>query len=77
MPIYEFSCQQCTRQFELICKYSELDTVACRFCQSKDVERLVSMGSFQLKGSGWAHDAYGVDASNAPPVTKTDHERTS
>lgn len=77
MPIYEFSCQHCTRQFELICKYSELDAVACCFCQSKDVERLVSLGAFQLKGSGWAHDAYGVDACKSAPSAKADLESAS
>ena len=77
MPIYEFSCQHCAQEFELICKYSELDAVVCQFCQSGDVTRLMSMGAFQLKGSGWAHDAYGVDSASAVPSVKNDSEKVS
>ena len=37
-----------------------LDDVSCTLCGSKQTEQLLSLSSFHLKGSGWAHDSYGV-----------------
>lgn len=41
MPMYEFRCQKCGRQFEeLVGRFGE--KAPCPSCGSKDVERLVS-----------------------------------
>lgn len=60
MPIYEFKCKNCQRQFEQFLKMSDLDASSCPHCQGTQLERLVSAPAFQLKGSGW----YATDFKN-------------
>ena len=62
MPIFEFCCQECGSEFELICKRSAVTDALCTRCGSAAIDRKISMGSFQLKGSGWAHDGYGLSS---------------
>ena len=43
MPIYEYHCQECGKRFELILLNTRQPSdIKCRFCQSKNVERLIS-----------------------------------
>lgn len=59
MPIYEYKCLNCDKEFELLVSYKDFDKVMyCPKCNSKDVERLISKYSFILKGSCWAKDGY-------------------
>jgi len=53
MPIYEFKCKGCLKQFEQILKINEVKLPLCPHCQSQDTERLISAPGFQLKGGGW------------------------
>jgi putative FmdB family regulatory protein len=52
MPIYEYKCQKCGRQFEAFQGISDPELKSCKFCKGK-VQKLVSLSSFSLKGSGW------------------------
>ncbi len=49
MPIYEYACQSCQHEFEMLVP-SHKTKVACPRCQGGDVEKLFS--SFALRGSG-------------------------
>lgn len=43
MPIYEYRCNQCNRDFsELILNPKEIKKVRCKYCQSRNLTRLVS-----------------------------------
>ncbi len=43
MPIYEYRCNQCRREFsELFLNQEEITKVRCRYCKSKDLTRLIS-----------------------------------
>jgi len=43
MPIYEYRCNQCHQEFsELILNPKETKKVRCRYCDSRDLTRLVS-----------------------------------
>ena len=57
MPIYEFVCESCEGSFELLAKHGQ-KTFCCELCNSDQVRKVVSQTSFQLKGTGWAKDAY-------------------
>jgi len=55
MPIFEFKCLGCSRQFEDIMTTAELEAgdVDCPHCGSRDVERMLSgfaMGSGAASG---------------------------
>lgn len=53
MPIYEYECTDCARQFDVMQKISEPALRDCPHCKSPSVRRLLSASGFQLKGSGW------------------------
>ncbi|MFN8005767.1 MAG: FmdB family zinc ribbon protein [Terriglobia bacterium] len=52
MPIYEYVCAKCGRQFEIIQKFSDSPLKTCSECKGK-LSKLISQSSFQLKGGGW------------------------
>jgi len=58
MPIYEYACRACGHEFELMQKINEAPISSCPECNHLQVEKLVSMSSFKLKGGGWYADGY-------------------
>lgn len=62
MPIYEYECQDCGKQFEVFQGISEKPLKKCQYCHGK-AKRLISQSSFALKGGGWYRDGY----SKKPP----------
>ena len=52
MPIYEYACQKCGRQHEVVQKISDKPLTRCPSCKGK-LSRLISASAFQLKGTGW------------------------
>lgn len=57
MPIYEYECADCGKQFEAFQSISDKPLKKCQFCQGT-VRRLISSSSFSLKGGGWYKDGY-------------------
>ena len=45
MPIYEYACRSCGHEFETLVRSSE--TPACASCDSKDLEKKLSVFSAQ------------------------------
>ena len=58
MPIYEYKCKKCRGEFEVFQKISDPDQKNCKFCKGP-VQKLVSLSSFKLQGSGWYVTDYG------------------
>ena len=59
MPIYEFRCVECDEVSEEMLSFKDkTKTIKCPICNNKS-ERIMSLGSFHLKGSGWYKDGYG------------------
>ncbi len=65
MPIYEYKCRKCGKQFEAFQGITDPELKSCKFCKGK-VNKLVSVSSFSLKGSGWYATDYGGKKSSAP-----------
>jgi putative FmdB family regulatory protein len=59
MPIYEYQCGPCAVDFERMVKM-DAPIPACPQCSGDQVTKLVSAGSFSLKGDGWYRDHYGL-----------------
>ena len=57
MPVYEYECQGCDKVFEVQQRIADDPLTTCPECQGQ-VKKLMSMSSFQLKGSGWYADGY-------------------
>ena len=59
MPIYEFRCTECDEISEEMLSFKDkTKTIKCPICGSRS-EKILSLGSFHLKGSGWYKDGYG------------------
>ncbi len=58
MPIYEYKCKKCGKEFEVFQHMSDPAVKSCRFCKGP-VSKLMSLSSFHLKGSGWYVTDYG------------------
>jgi putative FmdB family regulatory protein len=52
MPLYEYQCDACGRQFELIRKFSDPPLEKCPHCGGT-VRKLFSSPAIQFKGSGF------------------------
>ena len=74
MPIYEYKCDTCGHEFEEMLHFSERDVPLNTPCPNRIFDRnqepqcfdcggkvhlKMSLGSFHLKGDGWAKDGYG------------------
>jgi putative FmdB family regulatory protein len=57
MPVYEYQCKACGRDFEYQQRMSDPDKTACEACGGA-LDRLISRTAFSLKGGGWYKDLY-------------------
>ena len=73
MPIYEYKCKKCGKEFEMFQGIAEPALKSCKFCRGA-VHKLMSLSSFQLKGSGWYATDYG--GKKAPVAEKKKEEST-
>ena len=69
MPVYEYECKACGKQFEYQQRMSEPDKTLCEACGKEALERIISRTAFALKGGGWYKDLY---ASTKPETPKTE-----
>ena len=67
MPIYEYQCEKCGETTEVLQKFSDAPLAVCPGCGGH-MDKLMSMNSFQLKGSGWyVTDYAGKKSETSPP----------
>jgi len=70
MPVYEYRCTQCLKEFEYQQRMADPPRVECEACGGA-LERLISRTAFQLKGGGWYKDLY-ASAKPANEATRSD-----
>jgi|GEM_PF-716267 putative FmdB family regulatory protein len=72
MPIYEFRCQECQRIAEYQLKLSDPYPTECPNCHKGQLQKIMSLPAFQLKGGGWYADSYdGKSNKKAGPSADT------
>ena len=71
MPIYEYQCQSCGHQFDVIQKVSDEKLTICPKCNEKKLKKLVTSARFKLKGTGW----YETDFKNKKKEKKTEKQQ--
>ena len=71
MPIYEYQCQSCGHQFDVIQKISDEKLTICPKCKEKKLKKLVTSAGFKLKGTGW----YETDFKNKKKEKKTEKQQ--
>ncbi|MBU6504809.1 MAG: zinc ribbon domain-containing protein [Betaproteobacteria bacterium] len=75
MPLYEFRCQACGHEIEVLQKISDPPRKDCPSCGESALVKKVTAAGFQLKGTGWyVTDFRGSSstssASSPAPTTK-------
>ena len=68
VPLYDFQCQRCGHKFDRIQKYDDSNPACPKTRAGEDgadqhvcggeTKKLISRGSFHLKGGGWADTGY-------------------
>ena len=76
MPIYEYVCDSCEHQFELLQRVGAPPPEACPECGARQVRKLISMTNFVLRGSGWYRDHYGLKSSS-PSASSASSKQSS
>ena len=71
MPIYEYQCQSCGHQFDVIQKVSDEKLTICPKCNEKKLKNLLPLAGFKLKGIGW----YETDFKNKKKEKKTEKQQ--
>jgi putative FmdB family regulatory protein len=52
MPVYEYKCTKCEKQFEVTQRITDAPLTECASCGG-ELKKLITNTSFVLKGSGW------------------------
>ena len=75
MPIYEYACDSCGKPIEAMQGIRDAPLKKCPHCGKMSLRRLISLSSFQLKGSGWYATDYGRNGGGGNgPSKKTDEK---
>ena len=53
MPIYEYRCEECGHEMEVMQKLSDDALTECPACHKQALNKLISAAGFRLKGGGW------------------------
>ncbi len=53
MPTYDYRCPDCGGTFEVFQRITAAAEATCPACGSQGPRRLISGGTFHLKGGGW------------------------
>ena len=83
MPLYDYRCQNCSHELEVLQGINEERLNDCPECKKPELKRLASAPSFTFKGGGWYKDLYGSagksgDTDKKPaPATSTPSTKSS
>ncbi len=72
MPFYEYRCQACGQETEVLQKISDPPRTVCPSCGAEALIKKVSAAGFQLKGTGW----YVTDFRGGSSAPKGDAPKT-
>ncbi len=63
MPLYEYHCRRCGKNFEVMQKFSDAPLAVHEECGG-ELEKLLSPPALQFKGTGWYVTDYARGSSN-------------
>jgi len=76
MPFYEYQCQACGNQVEVLQKISDPPLKKCPECGKSKLTKLVSAPVFRLKGGGWYETDFKSDKENKRNLVEADKAET-
>ncbi len=74
MPIYEYICQKCNKEIEIIQHFDD-SPPECEEC-GDEMEKVMSLSSFVLKGDCWYKDGYTKRKTNEIDKLSSDKRTT-
>ena len=77
MPTYDYGCEACGESWELEQRITEDPIKKCPKCGKMKARRLISGGSFILKGSGWYADLYHKPKSGSSTKSESSDSSSS
>lgn len=77
MPIYEYRCQSCNHELEVIQKLSDPELRDCPACNQPSLKKLISVVGFRLKGGGWYETDFKKGEDKKKNLAKADSAPTS
>jgi putative FmdB family regulatory protein len=72
MPFYEYQCQACGAQVEVMQKINDAPLKKCTQCGKSRLVKLVSAPVFRLKGGGWYETDFKSDKENKRNLVETE-----
>ncbi|MGH8460557.1 MAG: FmdB family zinc ribbon protein [Stenotrophobium sp.] len=85
MPIYDYYCQACGKQSEIMHKISDPPAKKCPVCGKPALTKQMSATGFRLKGGGWYETDFksgskkniAGDSADSKPAEKTGASETA
>ena len=77
MPFYEYQCQACGAQVEVMQKISDAPLKKCPECGKSRLVKLISAPVFRLKGSGWYETDFKSDSDKKRNLAGADKDAPS
>jgi putative FmdB family regulatory protein len=84
MPIYEYRCESCEHELEVIQKISDAPLTDCPSCGEPALKKKISVAGFRLKGGGWYETDFKASGNKknlaqdeAPPAESKATEKKS
>jgi len=75
MPIYEYVCNECGHQFDVLQKMSDKPLSDCPACEKSALKKKISAPGFRLSGSGWYETDFKSDKQkNLSKADSTDKD---
>ncbi len=71
MPIYEYRCDHCGHECEILHKINDTSHTTCSQCNHPSLVKLISASRFQLKGTGWYETDFKTKKQTAPTNNAT------
>jgi putative FmdB family regulatory protein len=77
MPLYEYRCQACGKEIEVLQKISDAPRTECPSCGQSALIKKVTAAGFQLKGTGWYVTDFRGGANTSTPAPKSEPAKTA
>jgi putative FmdB family regulatory protein len=77
MPLYEYRCQACGKEIEVLQKISDAPRTECPSCGQSALIKKVTAAGFQLKGTGWYVTDFRGGAGTSAPAPKSEPVKTA
>ena len=74
MPIYEFQCQACGTEIEVLQKVNDPHLTDCEACGKSEMKKKVTAAAFRLSGAGWYETDFKKENDKKKNLTETSSE---